>query len=110
MLCNVTSHYPDGIDQMIFFQDNNLEKTDIINTYDELINQGNYTEAGKYISQQQNVYGYFADFFNAIENRIYNLQNHLLTKPPIEKQFVYCDADESAAGNEPDIEEGMFWI
>ena len=55
MLCNVTSHYPDGIDQMIFFQDNNLEKTDIINTYDELINQGNYTEAGKYISQQQNV-------------------------------------------------------
>lgn len=110
MLCNVTSHYPDGIDQMLFFQDNDLDKVDIINTYDQLIAQENYTEAGRYINQQDGVYGYFAGFFNAVENRIYNLQDHLLGKPHIKKQFVYFDADESASGNEPAIEEGMFWI
>lgn len=110
MLCNVTSHYPDGIDQMLFFQDNDLDNMDIINTYDQLITQGNYTEADRYINQQDGVYGYFADFFNAMENRIHNLQDHLLEKPPIKKQFAYFDADESAAGNEPAIEEGMFWI
>lgn len=44
MLCNTVSYYPDGIDKMLFFQDNNLEKIDIINTYNNLIAQGNYTE------------------------------------------------------------------
>lgn len=110
MLCNTTSYYPDGIDRMIFFQDNDLEKTDIINTYNELISQQKYTDASKYINQQKGVYGYFADFFNAIENRIYNLQDYLLQKPPIKKQFIHFDADDATDKNEPDIEEGMFWI
>ncbi len=110
MLCNVTSHYPDGIDKMIFFQDNDLEKADIINAYNELISQEKYTLASQYINQQNGVYGYFADFFNAIENRIYNLQDYLHQKPPIKKQFVHFDADDSIDESAPDIEEGMFWI
>lgn len=108
MLCNTISYYPDEIDPMLFFQDNNLEKIDIINTYNNLISQEKYTEANDYINQQEGVYGYFADFFNAIENRIYNLQDHLLAKPPIKKPYVFFDSEDDIA--EPEIDEGMFWL
>lgn len=139
MLCNTTSYYPDGIDKMIFFQDNDLTKVDIINTYNNLIAQGKYSEANQYINQQEGIYGFFADFFNALENRIYNLQTYLLQKPPKKRYFFYWDADEynnqtpfshddlSEMSHdqlnqytygklshdkleEPDLEEGMFWI
>lgn len=88
-MCNPTSYYPNKIDKMIFFQDNNLEKVEIMNHYNELISQGKYTEASDYISQQENVYGFFADYFNLIENRIYSTQEYLLSKPPKKQPFIY---------------------
>ena len=42
MSCNPISHYPNKIDEMTFFQDNNLEKVEIMNHYNELISQGKY--------------------------------------------------------------------
>lgn len=93
---------------MIFFQDNDLEKIEIINTYNNLISQRKYTEANDYINQQEGIYGYFADFFNAIENRIYNTQEYLLQKEPAKKQYVCFDPTDEVT--EPDIEEGMFWF
>lgn len=139
MLCNTTSYYPDGIDKMTFFQDNDLTKVNIVNNYNSLISQGKYTEANQYINQQEGVYGYFADFFNALENRIYNLQTYLLQKPPKKRYFFYWDENEqnnfdpfthellkgfrheqlrtytygrlaNEKMEEPDLEEGMFWI
>lgn len=109
MLCNTISYYPNDIDPMIFFQDNDIEKIDIINIYNNLISQGKYDDANDYINQQKDVYGYFSDFFNAIENRIYNLQDYLLNqKPPKKKQYVFFDPD--VVKDEPDIDEGMFWM
>lgn len=105
MLCNTMSHYPAGVDKMLFFQDNSLEKIDIINQYNRLITQGNYTEASKFINQQDGIYGYFADFFNALENRIYNLQKHLLQKPAKKQAFAYYDQIDGVP-----LKEGMFWI
>lgn len=107
MLCNTMSHYPDGVDKMIFFQDNDLEKIEILNTYNDLIAQGKYTRANIYINRQEGVYGYFADFFNAIENRIHNLQKYLSTKPPKKQPFIYYELDND---KEPLLEEGMFWV
>ena len=40
MLCDPTSHYPDGIDKQLFFQDTDIEHIDIVNHYNELISQG----------------------------------------------------------------------
>ena len=94
MLCNPTSCYPNKIDEMIFFQDNDIEKVEIMNHYNELISQGKYTEASDYISQQENVYGFFADYFNLIENRIYSTQEYLLSKPPKKQPFIYYDEEE----------------
>ncbi len=113
MMCNTISHYPDGIDKMIFFQDTSLDKIDIMNQYNNLICQGKYSEASKFISQQEGICGYFADFFNAIENRIYNLQNHLLNKPPKKQPFISHEITDVALkefSDELPIEEGMFWI
>ena len=94
MLCNPISSYPSKLDEMILFQDNNLEKVEIINHYNSLISQGKYSEAGNYINQQENVYGYFACYLNLIENRIYTLQDYLLQKPLKNQPFIYYDEEE----------------
>lgn len=93
MLCNPASYYPNKVDEMIFFQDNNLEKVEIINHYDDLIRQGKYNEANDYIEGQEGIYGFFADYLNLIENRIYNLQEHLLNNPPKKQPFIYYDEE-----------------
>lgn len=91
MVCNPISNYPDKIDEMTFFQDNNIENIQIINHYNSLITQGKYSEASDYINQQDGIYGYFADLFNLIENRIYKLQKYLLQKPSKSQPFTYYD-------------------
>lgn len=100
MSCNSISYYPSKIDEMTFFQDNDLEKVEIMNHYNELIFQGKYTEASDYISQQENIYGFFADYFNLIENRIYNTQEYLLNKPPKKQPFIHYDEEEHFSTNE----------
>ncbi len=106
MQCNPVSYYPNKIDEMTFFQDNNLENIEIINHYNNLISQGKYSEASDYINQQEGVYGFFADFFNLIENRIYNLQEYLLNKPPKKQPFVYYDEEAEP----PNVDEDTIWI
>lgn len=96
------SNYPDSIDPLIFFQDVSLEKLEIMKVYNDLIAQGKYSEANEYISNQE-IYGYFADYLNAIENRIYNLQAHLLTKEP-KQPFVSSDSEPITINDE------MIWI
>ena len=91
MLCDPVSYYPNKVDEMTFFQDNNIENVDVINHYNSLIAKGKYSEASDYINQKEGIYGFFADFFNLIENRIYNLQEHLLQKPPKKQPFAYYD-------------------
>ena len=102
------SIYPDGIDPMTFFQDNNLEKIDVINIYNALISEEKYKEANNFLSQQEGIYGFFADYFNLIENRIYSLQEYILTKEKINPfiPFECDDADEEP----PSILEGDIWI
>lgn len=102
-MINVESQYPNNIDPMLFFQDNSLDNIDIINTYNNLIAQQKYNEANEYINQQENVHRYSADYFNAIENRIYSLQNYLLTK---NKKEVFIHSKEEPT----QINKNMIWI
>lgn len=96
MLCNTFSDYPGKIDDMTFFQDNDLENVEIINQYENLIAQGKYSEANTYINQQKGIYGYFADYFNLLENRIYSLQEHLLTKKK-KQPFIFHDEEDNCS-------------
>ncbi len=92
MLCNPLSFYPSKIDPLLFFQDVNLENKKIMDNFNNLIEKGKYSEANEYINGQSGICGYFADFLNAIENRIYNLQAHLLTIEP-KQPFIYSDTE-----------------
>ena len=78
MLCNEESCYPNKIDAMSFFQDVSLNTIEYMNQYQNLISEGKYSDANQYINEKSGIYGYFACFFNMLENRIYTLQNSLL--------------------------------
>lgn len=97
------SQYPEQIDSMSFFHDNSLDKTDIINRYNSFIGQKKYEQANELITKQENIQGYFAHCFNAIENRIEALQEYLLTKRPKEL-FIHSDAEPTQ------IIENTIWI
>lgn len=106
MLRTPVSYYPEKIDEMTFFQDNDIEKMETIHTYNNLISQGCYNAANDFISKQNGIYGFFADFLNLIENRIYNLQAFLLQKPPKKQPFATFDEEEEL----PAIDEDTIWI
>lgn len=91
--CNPISNYPTMVDELVFFQDNDLENINVVNEYNQLINEGKYDEAIQYVADNGNIYGFFADFFNLIENRIYNLQEYESEKykTPKIQPFVYYD-------------------
>lgn len=91
MLCNPTSYYPQKIDERIFFQDNDLERIEIVNHYNKLISRGKYNEANNYIDQQEGIYGLFPDYLNLIENRIFHLQESLLNDPAKNNPFFFYD-------------------
>lgn len=103
MLCNPMSFYPAKVDPLIFFQDINLEKADVMETYHHLIRKQKYDLANEYIRSQEGICGYFAVFLNAIENRIYNLQEHLLTIEP-KQPFISSDTEPSG------VNEKTIWI
>lgn len=102
------SVYPDGIDPMMFFQDNNLEKLELISIYDSLISEARYEEANSFLSQQEGIYGFFADYLNAIENRIYSLQEYLLKKEKV-NPFIPFPSDQGEA-EPPSTLKGTIWI
>lgn len=79
MLKNVQSVFPENIDPLIFFQDANIDRRPIMETYDKLIAAGQYDAANEYIAKQKEIYGYWADYHNAIENRISSTQKYALT-------------------------------
>lgn len=103
MMCNPTSNYPDKIDEMIFFQDSNLENYKILQTYKSLISLGKFDEANEFISRQSGIYGYFADFFNLIENRIYTTQDYLQKK---EKNNPFIASLEEPT----ELKDNILWI
>lgn len=80
MLCDEKSYYPEKIDEMTFFQDVSLTTIEYMNKYQALLSKGDYLEANQYIDRQNGLYGYFACFFNMLENRIFELQKYLLQK------------------------------
>lgn len=102
-IVNAVSLYPNAIDEMMFFQDNDIDKIEVINTYNNLIAQEKYSEANSYIEQHKEVYGFYANYLNAIENRIYNLQEYLLTKHK-KNPFVLSDEEPES------VDVGTIWI
>ncbi len=96
MLCSEISSYPDKIDPPTFFQDINIDNVQHMKEYEKLISQKKYNEANSYINKQSNFYGYFACFFNMLENRILATQTYVET---LEKNnpFIYQNDEPTIA-------------
>ncbi len=100
------SHYPEQIDPLIFFQDVDLEKLPTAEEYGALTDRGQYDAAHDLFRGQEGFPGYAADYFNAIENRIYSLQTYLQGK---EKKKYFTVTEE--ADSEPDsFNQETIWL
>lgn len=74
------SKFPMAVDDLVFFSDTNVKERAAMEHYLELVNSGQYSAASEYLSQQISLDGYFAELYNMLESRIYNLQDYLLQK------------------------------
>ena len=83
-----------------------------MNTYQDLLAKGQYREANRYMSRQEGLCGFFADYLNALENRIYHLQEYLLQKPPKQQFFLYYDDinGEGETAEPSGVNENTIWI
>ena len=95
------SFYPAKAVSLLFFQNINLEKVNVINHH--LLHIQKCNIANDYISQQEGICRYFSAFLNAIENRIYSLQKHLPTIEPTQS-FVSSDSEPA------DVDKTTIWI
>ena len=70
----------------------------------KLIKEGKYTEASNYLNQQTGITPVTADFFNMLENRIYQTQVYVSNKEKINPVY-YSDNSEPS-----DVSVTPIWI
>lgn len=75
-MINASSQFPTEYDYPGYWSDVSISQKSTMDEYEAYIAAGKYTEAYELISQS-NVFGWYADFLNAIENRIRALQVYL---------------------------------
>lgn len=82
-LYKVSSLFPNSVDDITFISDVNLDTLDIYKQHRDLVNNGKYTEASNYLNQQTGITPVNADFFNMLENRIYQTQLYVEDKEKV---------------------------
>lgn len=101
---NESSIFPDGIDSRVYFSDIDLNNVEFMNTYQELIKNGKYSEASQLLNSNDNVFFYGAWVLNMFENRLRNIGEYLLTK---EKQSANIYQPDEPTEN---LKYNMIWI
>lgn len=99
---SIDSSFPSVIDSLIFYQDLNLEYTDIFYRYQRFLRESNVSEAAQDLRQSGIPY-YGAGLFNLIENRINSLQTYLKANP---KHNPHCFSSGQPSG----AANGIMWI
>lgn len=97
-----STKYPTSIDDRIFFQDTCIDKLEIMEKYQRLINAGAYSSASDYINKSD-VSFYGAFLLNMLEERLIAIENYAvyeLEKPDI---VAYSDTEPT------DREVGYCW-
>lgn len=79
----VNSSFPSIVDDIAFISDVNLDTLEIYKQHRDLIVDGKYTEASNYLNQQTGITPVNADFFNMLENRIYQTQLYVKDKEKV---------------------------
>lgn len=113
-MIDATSVFPDDIDPLGYHSDVTIGQKDTMDQYDSLVAQKRYSEAYALI-KDSNIFGWFADYFNLIENRISSLQTYLTNTLEVEHpdQNLYTNIvpTEFADKNKTrELKEGDTWI
>lgn len=105
------SNFPNEIDPMTFFQDVDLDHKDEMDKYYSLVAKGEFDNAESFLLETNGLHGYFAQLFNAFENRISAVQEFLLsqeeetpTQQKPESPFQYTDTEPTS------ITDSTIWI
>lgn len=98
----VTTNFPNSVDDRIFYNDINLEQLDILNHYKILLDASNYDGASNLL-QNNNIDYIGAWLWNLFEVRIKATQEYLLTKQKPQLQ-IYSSTVPT------EVQEGMVWI
>lgn len=99
---NVLSIFPNGIDPRVCFSDCDLEGLAVFDEYNELIAQGKYDEAARFMENSDVDY-YGAWIFNLLERRLRNIGKYLLEQesPDLVRYSSYAPEG---------VQEGMCWV
>lgn len=113
-MIDATSVFPDDIDSLGYHSDVTIGQKETMDQYDSLVAQKRYSEAYALI-KDSNIFGWFADYFNLIENRISSLQTYLTNTLKVEHpdQNLYTNTvpTEFADKNKTrELKEGDTWI
>ena len=101
---NTRTVFPNGVDELQFFNDISIDQVPIMENYLRLLNSGNYTSASEYL-KNSGVFYYGAWFLNMMENRLRTIGNYLTNLEDLEL-VTYSDSEPS----ESEIFGGMNWI
>lgn len=101
MSYKIDSVFPNSIDDLPFISDVDIPNKNIMISIQNYIDQGDYDNASK-LCNTSDITSINSDYFNMVQNRIYSLQNYLIT-------LDRCNRVE--IGNEPKSPtNGMTWI
>lgn len=75
-MIETTSKFPTEIDALNYYSNVSISQKDTADNYATLVKKRQYTEAQKVLSDSD-LFGWFAEYFNMIENRVYAVQNYL---------------------------------
>ena len=101
---NTQTVFPNGVDELQFFNDISIDQVPIMENYLRLLNSGNYTSASEYL-KNSGVFYYGAWFLNMMENRLRTIGNYLTNLEDLEL-VTYSDSEPS----ELEVFDGMNWI
>lgn len=97
-MININSHFPENIDELIFFHDIALADSKVMSDYQKLLAAGSYMKASKLLRESDLLY-YGAGLFNLIENMLYCLQTYQKEHPKTNPHsFSYMEPSNAANG------------
>lgn len=99
---NVESNFPESVDDLIFYQDADIDKQEAIKQYNQLINSGDY-EGAYQVRDTNNLHCLNAELVNMLINRTKKLQKQAITLTTRERNYFETDRPENP-------KYGTIWI
>lgn len=100
---NIESVFPENIDLRWFISDIDLEYTDLLQQYINLIKRKMFREASELLHHSDTFY-YGSYIFNMFEKRLSKLETFILNKEDKKKMGYYQKEKPEIA------QKGLFWI